>query len=168
MAREVDDKNEVSLLKRNFWAMSTFDWCTLVLAATFISMASFGENKDAVLCSIMIDQAQDVSSVRSAVLKLVGGVRRWTFIPGMLVAVVNLVAIQGGVSRVLHQSAFSQRCTHDAVAQRPYSLVSICRLTCCAGFTTVEKRLRINLGCFVSVSQHGGCFISLRHRQLRI
>ena len=85
-------------LEENLWAMSTFDWCTLVLALIFIALASVGEKKDTQFCLTMIKRrAENAGAVWVVGLKLIGGLRRWTFVPGMLVAVVNLVAIQGGV-----------------------------------------------------------------------
>ena len=87
----------------NYSAMSGFDWTTLCLAAGFLSTVSVGENKDVQLCNILIDRrnaAANDKAVRrwSIALKLMGGVRRWVFLPGMFVTVVGLVVLQGGVS----------------------------------------------------------------------
>lgn len=87
----------------NYSAMSGFDWTTLCLAAGFLSTVSVGENKDVQLCNILIDRrttTDNDKTVRrwSIVLKLMGGVRRWVFLPGMFVCVIGLVVLQGGVS----------------------------------------------------------------------
>jgi hypothetical protein len=82
----------------NYTAMAGFDWCTLWLAAGFLGMVSAGENKDVKLCTMIIDRAEGLSLQWSIALKLIGGVRRWVFLPGMLVSVAALVVLQGGVS----------------------------------------------------------------------
>ena len=80
----------------NVKAMSSFDWTTLLLAAAFLSLASIGELKDIRLYTIALDRCETLGRGWRRALNLLGGVRRWTFLPALMCAVCDLVAIAGG------------------------------------------------------------------------
>lgn len=96
LERDVDELTEGGRTQANVKAMSSFDWSTFILAAIFLSLASIGELKDIRLCSIAIDRSETLSRRWRRLLTLLGGIRRWTFLPSLMCATCNLVAIAGG------------------------------------------------------------------------
>ena len=81
----------------NVDAMGPFDESTLIVAAYMVALSVVIELKDIKLVSIAVDQAGDKisSSMRRAFL-LLNGIRRWLFLPGLLMSVPMLVMLMGG------------------------------------------------------------------------
>jgi hypothetical protein len=114
LEHDVNELTEAARIRGNLSAMGAFDWSTLLLAATFLSLAAIGELKDGYLCSIAIDRCETLTPRLRRCLHLLSGLRRYVFIPSVMGAVGDLVAIGGGdalslclntiaVRTVLHQ-----------------------------------------------------------------
>lgn len=106
MASErVDEFQERDRIAENRAAMSTFDWSTLFLASVFLSLAAVGELKDIYLCSVAVDRAAmsipeetglSLGKGEARVFKLIGAIRKYTFLPGLIGAISILVTMMGG------------------------------------------------------------------------
>lgn len=77
--------------------MALFDWITLLFASCVIALAIVGELKDIELCSMAIGHAWDnLHAVWRTGLIVLQGMRRWTFLPLLLLTVPSLVINYGG------------------------------------------------------------------------
>ena len=77
-------------------AMSFGDWVAYALCAIVVSLTMVGELKDIMLVRMQILQADNLSARWRFCLTAVNGVRRWVFLPGLLLTVVGLVVFTGG------------------------------------------------------------------------
>eukprot|EP01052_Picozoa_sp_SAG31_P024019 SAG31_NODE_2017_length_6663_cov_3.680530_6_plen_223_part_00 len=85
------------MIMGNCSAMGAFDILTLCLAAWFLSLASWAEQRDCRLCDIAIAQAsKSLSPGWVRALQLLGGIRLWVFLPSLMNAVTCLVVVNGG------------------------------------------------------------------------
>ena len=81
----------------NVDAMGPFDESTLIVAAYMVALSVVIELKDIKLVSIAVDQAGDkISSNMRRAFLLLNGIRRWLFLPGLLMSVPMLVMLMGG------------------------------------------------------------------------
>ena len=81
----------------NVAAMGSFDWVALVLATFIVALAVVGELKDIKLVTLAISHAGDkLSPGWRYALTLLGGIRRWVFLPLLVAAVPMLVMFKGG------------------------------------------------------------------------
>jgi hypothetical protein len=93
----VDPLTIDSLLAANVAAMGSFDWVALVLATFIVALTVVGELKDIELVSLAIRHAgEKLSPGMRFALTLLGGIRRWVFLPTLVMAVPLLVMFKGG------------------------------------------------------------------------
>jgi hypothetical protein len=86
-----------SLTATNVAAMGKFDWVALLLAAFIVALTVVGELKDIELVTLAIRYAGDKLSPRwRFALALLGGVRRWVFLPALVIVVPVLVMYKAG------------------------------------------------------------------------
>eukprot|EP01043_Picozoa_sp_COSAG02_P050278 COSAG02_NODE_5151_length_4588_cov_2.905324_2_plen_369_part_00 len=93
----VDGLNLRSLSEASVAAMGTYDWVALFFSSIIVSLTVVGELKDVVLCLDATAAAGDKFSggLRFA-MKLLHGVRRWSFLPLLVLTVPLLVIYRGG------------------------------------------------------------------------
>eukprot|EP01046_Picozoa_sp_COSAG06_P018519 COSAG06_NODE_1291_length_9980_cov_166.860237_9_plen_381_part_00 len=89
----VDTTTEDQHMHENIAAMGVFDWVALLLATVFVALSVVGELKDIELCLILLDRATAIKPARRFGLKLLAGIRRWVFLPGLVMAIPFLVAL---------------------------------------------------------------------------
>lgn len=93
----VDPVTEQSVARAEFDAMATFDWIALLFAAFMVALAVIGELKDIELVDLAVRRAEDKLEQRWVLaLRLLGGVRRWLFLPTLVMAVPFIVLMKGG------------------------------------------------------------------------
>ena len=86
-----------SLYRANVSAMQLLDWLVLAFASFVASLSVLGELKDIQLCEISIEQAGDKLTTRWRLgLKVLCGLRRWSFLPCLMLMIPRLVMLQGG------------------------------------------------------------------------
>ena len=128
-------------------AMSFGDWVAYALCAIVVSLTMVGELKDIMLVRMQILQAGDKLSARwRFFLTVLNGVRRWVFLPGLLLTVVGLVVFTGGKASnicfstvaILFVSTHNFRLSTIRIAcvQRPRRIMSSESLPQCAGHRT--------------------------------
>jgi hypothetical protein len=77
--------------------LSFFDWVALAFAFTIIGLAVVGELKDIELCTLAIERYGDALELKwRRALLLCQAVRRFTFLPVMLIATCSIIVIMGG------------------------------------------------------------------------
>lgn len=80
----------------NINAMTSFDWMALYFAGIIVALTSVAEIKDILLCNMAIDRASaNLSSVYTYSFRVINGVRRWSFLPTLLMAVNFLILGNG-------------------------------------------------------------------------
>lgn len=129
---DVLETTEGSRMRGNIQSMGLFDRTTLLLAAVFLSLASIGELKDCKLCTFSLEQRQNrlplgtggLSPGWRRALMLIGGVRKYVFLPSLM-ACVGLLAAIGGCDAlsVCLNTIVSQQCTLCAQCPLPSALV---------------------------------------------
>lgn len=94
----VDELSVGSQIDDFVQAMGPFDWVTLVFASVMVGMAVVGELKDVELVGWAIHKAENqfYPSNLGFALLLLGGIRRWLFLPALLSAVTALLLLKGG------------------------------------------------------------------------
>lgn len=93
----VDPLTQIRLMSDNVAAMGFFDWVVLSFATLMVALAMIGELKDIELVAMAVRQADDRLSCGSRLaLTFLSGIRRWMFLPTMLMIVPGLVLLQGG------------------------------------------------------------------------
>ena len=93
----VDPVTQISHTAANVAAMGSFDKAALVFATFIVAMTVGGELKDIKLVFLAIRHAGDKLSPRwRFALTLLGGIRRWVFLPTLVLAVPVLVMYKGG------------------------------------------------------------------------
>ena len=81
----------------NVAAMGPFDKVALAFATYMVALAMVAELKDIELVTIAVEQAGDkLSPNMRRAFTLLNGVRRWLFLPSLLVTVPTLVLFLGG------------------------------------------------------------------------
>eukprot|EP01052_Picozoa_sp_SAG31_P004826 SAG31_NODE_204_length_20414_cov_19.143392_18_plen_90_part_00 len=76
--------------------MSVADWVALVVTSCIVAFTIGGELKDICLCNYAAMRAGDnLSASRRNVLLFLGGVRRWVFLPALVVCVPLLIMFKG-------------------------------------------------------------------------
>jgi hypothetical protein len=93
----VDPLTEAAFFAAHIAAMGIFDKAAAVFASFIVGLALVGELKDVELCSMAIERARDDLSApwRFALIAL-NGVRRWQFVPQIVLIIFFLVASRGG------------------------------------------------------------------------
>ena len=77
--------------------MRRFDFVALTFVAFIIALTFAGELKDLRLCSIAIEHAGDkLAPGWRIALRVLGGVRRWVFLPCLVLTIPMLIFFQGG------------------------------------------------------------------------
>jgi hypothetical protein len=92
----VNPTTEESFIANNVAGMGPFDWVALVFASFVVALTVAGELRDVLLCDFAIRQADGMSSSWRFALQLLGVIRRWLFLPGMIFTVPILVYYEGG------------------------------------------------------------------------
>ncbi len=94
---DVDGLTAWLLPAYNIRAMGLGDYVTYIFTALVVSLTITGEQKDIKLCSYLIETWRDKlpPKARTAMV-LLNFLRKWTFLPGMLLCVMLLVAVKGG------------------------------------------------------------------------
>lgn len=78
-------------------AMGPFDWVCLAFAACIAAFTLVGEYRDIRLCSVAIVRAGRLLSPRMRIaLIMLGGLRRWCFLPGLIVPLIMIPLAKGG------------------------------------------------------------------------
>lgn len=78
-------------------AMSFFDHATYLLCGIVVSLTIVGELKDIWLCKFLIEAVGDKLSPKWRVaLELTAAWRRFVFLPGVMITVINFVLFTGG------------------------------------------------------------------------
>ena len=86
-----------ALYAANVHAMRLFDWLVLAFASFVASLSVVGELKDIQLCEISIQRAGGkLSGAWRFSLKVLCGIRRWSFLPCLMLTIPRLVMLQGG------------------------------------------------------------------------
>jgi hypothetical protein len=95
--KTVDPLISKTRIKDNVDRMSKADWTTLLFATFVVAFSVVGELKDIELCHIAMIQAGDALSPRMLfALRLLGGLRRWTFLAILVTLIPALVVLEGG------------------------------------------------------------------------
>jgi hypothetical protein len=93
----VDGLQLRSLSEASVGAMGAYDWVALFFSSIIVSLTVVGELKDVVLCLDATAAAGDkFSSGLRIGMKLLHGLRRWSFLPMLVVTVPLLVIYRGG------------------------------------------------------------------------
>ena len=93
----VDPLISKTRIKDNVDRMGKGDWMALVFATFIVAFNVVGELKDIELCNIaMIQAGENLSARMSFALRLLGGVRRWTFLTILVTLVPMMVVLEGG------------------------------------------------------------------------
>eukprot|EP01046_Picozoa_sp_COSAG06_P018516 COSAG06_NODE_1291_length_9980_cov_166.860237_6_plen_290_part_00 len=93
----VDPHNSLQLVLDNLGAMGVFDKLALWFCILIVSLTVVGELKDIELCSIAIQKAGDnIRPIVRFTMRLLNGIRRWAFLPGLVTGISLLVAVKGG------------------------------------------------------------------------
>ena len=80
-------------------AMSLADWLAYVLCSLVVSLTLVGELKDITLVSMAIEDAGDALPKKwRRALTVMNGVRKWVFLPGLMITVIGLVVFTGGLA----------------------------------------------------------------------
>ena len=88
---------QMRLMTENVAAMGVFDWVVLGFATLMVALAMIGELKDIELVSMGVRQAEARLGCGWRLgLTFLNGIRRWMFLPTMLLIVPGLVLLQGG------------------------------------------------------------------------
>lgn len=93
----VDPMSADIRFRDNVQMMGPFDWGALLFASTIVALAVVGELKDIELCRIAIARAGEKLSPRLRLaFNLLGGLRRWVFLPSLVMSIPLLVMVKGG------------------------------------------------------------------------
>eukprot|EP01045_Picozoa_sp_COSAG04_P004037 COSAG04_NODE_171_length_21611_cov_4.302808_11_plen_483_part_00 len=115
----VDPMNGLSLITGNLAAMNPFDHVAFVFAAFTVAFTVIGELKDIELCSIAVAHAGDkLSKGWRIALGFLLWIRRWVFLPALVMNVPQLVLLKGGdaLSVCLNTVAILFLCDIDNIA----------------------------------------------------
>ena len=83
----------------NVNAMSAADWIAYAMCSIVVALTMVGELKDIVLVGMAIDRAGDrLSPGWRLALSTLNGVRRWVFLPALMITVIALVVFTGGLA----------------------------------------------------------------------
>jgi hypothetical protein len=93
----VDSLYMESLMRANVAAMAPFDWMAVLLTSFVVALAVIGELKDIELVELALHRVGDKVSPRWRIcVWLIGAMRRWIFLPALVVDVPALVLYKGG------------------------------------------------------------------------
>eukprot|EP01045_Picozoa_sp_COSAG04_P019726 COSAG04_NODE_1944_length_5162_cov_4.060020_3_plen_504_part_00 len=93
----VDPLTNVGSAAATIATMSTLDWITAIFAAVIISLATVGDLKDIKLIGIAVTHAgENLGAAWRWAFAFVGGVRRWLFLPSVILAAGILIVAEGG------------------------------------------------------------------------
>lgn len=93
----IDQMTPQKLLNDNVGMMGLFDWATLFFASCVVAFAVVGELKDIELVKIAIKLAgKKLNPYIRFFFMLLGGMRRWLFLPALVMTTPVIVVIQGG------------------------------------------------------------------------
>lgn len=110
----------------NVAAMGVFDNVALLFSSIVAALTVVGELKDIKLCAIAVERAGDkLSPAWRFVLTLLGGMRRWCFLPTLTFGIPTLVINLGG-------DALSV-CFNTVAVIAPIKKCSETSLRCCPG-----------------------------------
>eukprot|EP01052_Picozoa_sp_SAG31_P008927 SAG31_NODE_459_length_15396_cov_5.092502_5_plen_489_part_00 len=91
---EIDTLVESDLQTRNVNAMALFDWFALGLAALMVALTVSGELKDIRLCTISLKR-NPPSKAWCIALSFLQGMRRWLFLPCLVIVIPFLLVTTG-------------------------------------------------------------------------
>eukprot|EP01052_Picozoa_sp_SAG31_P043674 SAG31_NODE_7352_length_1712_cov_1.132052_2_plen_244_part_00 len=93
----VDDLSGWKLPAINVSAMGLADYITYLFAGLFVALTMVGEMKDIQLCDFCIDANVETLQPKWRItLRLLNGMRRWIFLPVLMLAVLSLIVFKGG------------------------------------------------------------------------
>lgn len=93
----VDPLTEGSLATMNIRGMGLFDWIALIFATAVVAFVAVGELTDIHLCDLATQRAADNLTTRwRLAFQFIGFLRRFTFLPSLVILVPMLVGFQGG------------------------------------------------------------------------
>jgi hypothetical protein len=93
----VDTETAESHRAANVSSMGSVDWAALIFASLIVALTVVGEIKDIKLVTLAIRHAGDKLSSRwRFALTAIGVVRRWVFLPTLVMSVPMLAVYQGG------------------------------------------------------------------------
>jgi hypothetical protein len=93
----VDPLTGAGLIAANVAAMGYFDRFTMVFAAAVVALEVVGELRDVTICTFAIRHAGDrLTPAWRFIMTLLGGMRRWLFLPTLVSTVPILVLYKGG------------------------------------------------------------------------
>jgi hypothetical protein len=130
----VDTLSLRSMSEGNIEIMKAADWVALVFSIYVVALKLCGELKDIQLCSIAIAKYDaQLSSRWKFGLRLLGGIRRWTFLNGIVCLVAQLVFLKGGDALSVCKSS-----THGRILWLTLRRTDLNpTIHCYAGFNTV-------------------------------
>ena len=100
----VDQMTPQKLLNDNVGMMGPFDWGALAFATFIVSFSVVGELKDVELVSIAIrHSAHKLSPQLRFFFSFLGGMRRWLFLPALVMTTPIVVIIEGATNALLRQ-----------------------------------------------------------------
>ena len=95
--RKVVEISTAKFAERNLGMMTRFDWLTLAFASTMVAFKLSGELTDIELCRLAVAHGRDgLSSTWRIALQLIAYLRRWYFLPTVLVCITVMVRFRGG------------------------------------------------------------------------
>jgi hypothetical protein len=110
-------------------AAGGFDWLTLYFAFSVIALNIVGELRDISLGAIAAEHAGDhLTKAWRTALSLVSGTRRWTFLPNIAHAAINLVCVDGAGAKSVCLNTVSILFMLEAdnmVSRRPACIINI-------------------------------------------
>jgi hypothetical protein len=99
----VDQMTPQKLLNDNVGMMGPFDWGALAFATFIVSFSVVGELKDVELVSIAIRHSAHKLSPLRFFFSFLGGMRRWLFLPALVMTTPIVVIIEGATNALLRQ-----------------------------------------------------------------
>jgi hypothetical protein len=93
----VDNTGIAWMWRANINAMGMFDWATAFIVGSLMGLSITGEDKDVFLCLLTLEhKRENVGTGWRVAITVLCGVRRWVFLPSLLVDVTMLVITRGG------------------------------------------------------------------------
>ena len=137
----VDPMTHPGIVAANVEAMAPYDWVALLFATFVVALAVVGELKDIELVMLAAQHAGEKLSPRwRLALAVLSGVRRWVFLPTLVMTVPMMVAMKSGdaLSVCFNTVALLFLCDIDNFT---YKVLLSERVR-----TRVEKNARVELG----------------------
>jgi hypothetical protein len=105
----------ITNLMNNVKNMKAADWITYFFCSVLVAITAVGEIKDIQLCLYLMEANGDIiTKHRIVVLRVLALVRRWAFVPMLVVTVVSLVAAEGGSALQICFNSIAILCTQPS------------------------------------------------------